>query len=104
MLLQYLRFFELNHTLYTATPNEQFTLLMYSSRLFVVCGDCSVSQADLADRLPLLKRGDIKVNLRFKTPSSQAWTMLAFGQVPSLLAIDKSRGVEVSHPGAPSNP
>ena len=104
MLLQFLRFFELNHTLYTSTPNEQFTLLMYSTRLFVVCADTSVSSQDLSDRLPLLKRGDIKVDLRFKTPSYQAWTMLAFGQVPSLLAIDKSRGVEVSHPGAPANP
>ena len=104
MLLQYIRFFELNNTLYTSTPNDQFSYLMYSTRLFVVSADCSVSLEDLRDRLPLLKRGEIKVEVRFKTPTTKPWTMLAFGQVPSLLAIGKNSMVEVSHPGAPSNP
>ena len=97
MILQYIRMFMLDNTLYTNDANGEISYSLYKHRLFVISVDCTASQTDLVDRLPLIKRGELRAHLKFKNASSNAWTLLCFGQCPALLAIDKNRNVQVDY-------
>ena len=97
-LFDFLRLFNLTETLYTNNPNGKLTLDNFLHNKFVLSYDLTTAGVTATDSFPLLKQGEITLELKFSPSSTKEWICLAYAMSPSLIKVDKHRNIECDYP------
>ena len=89
----YTRLFTSMESYYTNDVNGAFSFNAFTAEKYLLCYSLSVSGISARDCFPLLQNGELKVSVEFSPDCPEELIMVAFGESPSLMNIDRDRNI-----------